>query len=103
MELSSSQSAKWKTAGPLPEIWLPWVAHVGLTITWLALYVHRLPALPSNELGVGVLAGALVWPAIGAGKLARSGGYWALVALGLRVGQFLMFSLYLPDLLRLAQ
>jgi hypothetical protein len=100
IEMTSSQGAKWKTSGPCPEDFLPWVAHVGLTITWLALYVHRMPGMASHELGIGVLAGAVVWPAIGAVKLFKGGLGWWIVAVSLWAGLFMVFSLYLPNLLQ---
>jgi hypothetical protein len=98
--MSSSRGAKWETSGLPPEDLLPWVAHAGLTITWLALYVHRMPGAASHELAIGVLAGALVWPAIGAAKLFKGGLGWWIVAVSLWTGLFLVFSLYLPALLR---
>jgi hypothetical protein len=103
IEMTSSKGAKWKTTGPLPEVWLPWVAHIGVTIMWLAIYVHRVPDPYSDEFGLGVLAGALVWPAIGAGRLAGGDWLWKVLAGGLLLGMYLVFRLYLPHLLRLAQ
>ena len=100
VEMTNSHASKWKISGPPPEDLLPWVAHVGLTITWLALYVHRMPGMASHELGIGVLAGSLVWPAIGAAKLFKGGLGWWTLAVSLWVGLFMVFSLYLPGLLQ---
>lgn len=101
MEMTSSQGAKWKQPGPPVQHWLPVVAHVGVTCLWLAIYVHRFPMeLASPKFGVGVLAGALVWPMWGGAKLLGAPTQpWAKVLGGafmmLQVGLFMLFLPYL--------
>lgn len=106
IEMSSSKSAKWTQPGPPVEHWLPFVAQAGVTCLWLAMFVHHFSFpvdLASQEFGISVLAGTLVWPLWGGARLAaRPSAWWAWVLGGLimasQVVLFLTFLPYLKDM-----
>ena len=103
IEMTSSESAKWKQPGPPVEHWLPFVAQAGVTCLWLAMYMHHFDFpvdLASQKFGVSVLAGTLVWPLWGGGRLAAAPTGWWARGLGVFImaSQVVLFVTFLPHL-----